>query len=121
MTESTRRIIAAIRAIPEGKAAGYRDIALAAGMPNGARQVAWTLHSLSESQNLPWHRVIKSCGRLALPEGGGRELQTALLRAEGVEVSDDGVVDMARFSFTSASRKKSPRHGKSQDAGDCPC
>jgi methylated-DNA-protein-cysteine methyltransferase-like protein len=71
-------------------------------MPNGARQVARILHSMSESQNLPWHRVIKSCGRLALPEGGGRELQTALLRAEGIEVSDSGEVDMARYGFTSA-------------------
>ncbi|MDR1412124.1 MAG: MGMT family protein [Spirochaetaceae bacterium] len=99
MTESTRRIVEAIRAIPKGKVSGYRDVALAAGMPCGARQVAWTLHSLSESQNLPWHRVIKACGRLALPEGNGRELQAALLRAEGVEVSEAGEVDMARYGF----------------------
>ncbi|MDR0452376.1 MAG: MGMT family protein, partial [Treponema sp.] len=83
MTESTRRIVAAIRAIPKGKVSGYRDIAAAAGMPSGARQVAWALHSLTESQKLPWHRVIKASGRLALAEGDGRELQTALLRAEG--------------------------------------
>jgi methylated-DNA-protein-cysteine methyltransferase-like protein len=101
MTESTRRIVAAIRAIPPGKVSGYRDVALAAGIPNGARQVAWTLHSLAESQKLPWHRVIKACGRLALARGDGRELQTALLRAEGVEVSGDGEVDMARYGFTS--------------------
>jgi methylated-DNA-protein-cysteine methyltransferase-like protein len=101
MTESTRRIVAAIHAIPPGKVSGYRDVALAAGMPNGARQVAWTLHSLTESQKLPWHRVIKSCGRLALAPGDGRELQISLLRAEGVEVSDDGEVDMARYRFTS--------------------
>jgi methylated-DNA-protein-cysteine methyltransferase-like protein len=101
MTELTRRIAAAIRAIPPGKVSGYQDIALAAGLPNGARQVAWTLHSLAESQKLPWHRVIKSCGRLALAEGDGRELQMSLLRAEGVEVSGRGEVDMARYRFTS--------------------
>ena len=101
MTESTRRIVAAIRTIPPGKVSGYRDVALAAGMPNGARQVAWTLHSLTESQKLPWHRVIKACGRLALARGDGRELQIELLRAEGVEVSDDGEVDMARYGFIS--------------------
>jgi methylated-DNA-protein-cysteine methyltransferase-like protein len=100
MTESTRRIVAAIQAIPPGKVSGYRDVALAAGIPNGARQVAWTLHSLTESQKLPWHRVIKACGRIALGRGDGRELQTALLRAEGIEVSDNGEVDMARYGFT---------------------
>jgi methylated-DNA-protein-cysteine methyltransferase-like protein len=102
MTESTNRIIAAIRAIPPGKVSGYRDVALAAGMPGGARQVAWTLHSLTEREKLPWHRVIKACGRIALMEGYGRELQTALLRAEGVEVSDSGEIDMTRYRFTSS-------------------
>jgi methylated-DNA-protein-cysteine methyltransferase-like protein len=101
MTESSRRIAAAIRAIPPGKVSSYRDVALAAGMPNGARQTAWILHSLTESQKLPWHRVIKTCGRLALAPGNGRELQISLLRAEGVEVSDDGEVDMARYRFIS--------------------
>jgi methylated-DNA-protein-cysteine methyltransferase-like protein len=100
MIESSRRIIAAIRAIPPGRVSSYRDIALAAGMPNGARQVARILHSLGESQKLPWHRIIKADGRIALPEGGGRELQTALLRQEGVEVADNGQVDMARYGFT---------------------
>jgi methylated-DNA-protein-cysteine methyltransferase-like protein len=70
-------------------------------MPGGARQVAWILHSMTESQKLPWHRVIKACGRLALAEGNGRELQAALLRAEGVEVSEAGDVDMARYGFVS--------------------
>jgi methylated-DNA-protein-cysteine methyltransferase-like protein len=101
VVESTRRIVAAIRAIPPGKVSGYRDVALAAGLPGGARQVARILHSLAESQKLPWHRVIKACGRLALAEGAGRELQTALLRAEGVGVSDAGEVDMARYGFIS--------------------
>jgi methylated-DNA-protein-cysteine methyltransferase-like protein len=111
MTESTRRIVAAIRAIPPGKVSGYRDVALAAGIPNGARQVAWTLHSLTDSQKLPWHRVIKACGRIALDRGDGRELQAALLRAEGVEVSDDGEVDMARYGFTSANHSVFPPAG----------
>jgi methylated-DNA-protein-cysteine methyltransferase-like protein len=97
MIESTRRIIEAIRAVPAGEVASYRDIALFAGLPNGARQVARVLHSMSRSENLPWHRIIKVDGRIALPEGEGRELQIALLRTEGVEVSDAGLVDLAQF------------------------
>jgi methylated-DNA-protein-cysteine methyltransferase-like protein len=99
MLESTARIIQIIRGIPPGKVSSYRDIARAAGLFNGARQVVRALHSMSRTQDLPWHRVIRADGRIALPAGGGRELQIALLRAEGVAVSDAGRVDMARFGF----------------------
>jgi methylated-DNA-protein-cysteine methyltransferase-like protein len=52
---------------------------------------------MSESQKLPWYRIIKADGRIALPEGGGRELQIALLREEGVEVPDTGQVDIGKY------------------------
>jgi methylated-DNA-protein-cysteine methyltransferase-like protein len=97
MTENTIRIIQALKAIPKGKVSSYRDVALAAGIPNGARQTVRVLHSLSEKYNLPWHRVVRSTGSIALRRGEGRDLQISLLRAEGVEVSDDGKVDMEWF------------------------
>ena len=97
MTESTLRLVQAIKAIPRGKVSSYRDVALAAGLPNGARQTVRVLHSLSEKFGLPWHRVIRSDGSIALEEGAGRELQIQLLRSEGVEVSNNGRVDMKRF------------------------
>jgi len=99
MTESTLGIIGAIKAIPKGKVSSYRDVALAAGLHNGARQVVRVLHSLSEKYDLPWYRVIRSNGSIALKEGEGRELQIKLLSAEGVEVSQDGLVDMSRFGI----------------------
>jgi methylated-DNA-protein-cysteine methyltransferase-like protein len=92
-SESTLRILAAIRAVPAGRVSSYRDIGFAAGLPNGARQVARILHSLGGTEKLPWHRIVKADGRIALREGNGRELQIALLRAEGVRVSTAGVVD----------------------------
>jgi methylated-DNA-protein-cysteine methyltransferase-like protein len=97
MRETTGRIIGAIKAIPPGKVSSYRDIALAAGLFNGARQVVRVLHSMSRTQELPWHRVIRADGRIALPPGGGKELQMALLRSEGVAVSDAGRVDLGRY------------------------
>ena len=100
MTEGTLRIVEAIKAIPKGKVSSYRDVALAAGMPNGARQTVRVLHSLSEKFNLPWHRVIRSTGSIALREGEGRELQMSLLRKEGVDVTPDGHVDMKRFAYS---------------------
>ena len=97
MTESTLRIIHAIKSIPAGKVSSYRNVALAAGLPNGARQTVRVLHSLSEKYKLPWHRVIRSDGTIALREGEGKELQIQLLLSEGIELCGRGKVDMKRF------------------------
>ena len=99
MTELTRRIIEQIQAVPKGKVSSYRDIALKAGLPNGARQTVRVLHSMSEKYNLPWHRIIRSSGQIALPEGEGRALQIAILRSEGVVVSPEGYVDVNEYGF----------------------
>jgi methylated-DNA-protein-cysteine methyltransferase-like protein len=100
MLESTRLIVEAIRAVPPGRVSSYRDIAYAAGMPRGARQTARVLHSLARKENLPWHRIVRADGGIALPPGNGRELQIALLRAEGVKVSDTGRVNMKKWGVT---------------------
>ena len=57
-----------------------------AGLPGRARLVARLL-SQNEDPRLPWHRVLRSDGRIAFPEGSAhwRE-QRARLRAEGVRV-----------------------------------
>jgi methylated-DNA-protein-cysteine methyltransferase-like protein len=96
VTETTQKIIEQILAVPRGKVSSYRDIAAKAGLPNGARQTVRVLHSMSEKYALPWHRIIRSDGRIAL-EGEGRALQIKLLRAEGVKVSAEGKVDVKRY------------------------
>ena len=96
MTQITQNIIEQILSIPQGKVSSYGDIAKRAGLPNGARQVVRVLHSMTEKYNLPWHRVIRSDGRIAL-EGDGRDLQIALLNAEGVKVSSSGKVNKEFF------------------------
>ncbi len=103
MTEITSRIITLIQSIPAGKVSSYRDVARAAGLPNGARQVVRALHSMTHGQNLPWHRVLRADGRIGLLEGYGREDQIILLRSEGVEVSDSGRVDMLKYAVKSFS------------------
>lgn len=81
-----RRILAAIRAIPAGEVAGYGEVARRAGLPGRARLVARLLGQ-NEDPRLPWHRVLRSDGRIAFPDGsrGFRE-QSQRLRAEGVRV-----------------------------------
>ena len=80
------RILAAIRAIPRGQVSGYGHIARRAGLPGRARMVAHILAGNTDPK-LPWHRVLRSDGRIAFPEGsrGWRE-QSQRLRAEGVVV-----------------------------------
>ena len=96
MTDSTQRIIEQILAVPKGKVSSYRNIALKAGIPNGARQTVRVLHSMSEKYKLPWHRIIRSDGSIAL-EGEGRAIQIKLLCKEGVEVSASGRIDKKFF------------------------
>jgi methylated-DNA-protein-cysteine methyltransferase-like protein len=60
--------------------------------------VVWLLNSSSETRELPWHRVISAPGRIAL-KGAGFTLQRRLLRAEGVRVSPDGSIELARFGW----------------------
>jgi methylated-DNA-protein-cysteine methyltransferase-like protein len=80
------RILSAVRAIPRGQVAGYGEVARRAGLPGRARLAAKAL-SENTDPDLPWHRVLRSDGRIALPEGsqGFRE-QCQRLRAEGVTV-----------------------------------
>lgn len=90
-TPAAERIQAAIRAIPRGHVAGYGEVARRAGLPGRARLVARVL-AQSASADLPWHRVVRSDGRIAFPEDsrGWRE-QSRRLRAEGVVVENGRV------------------------------
>ncbi|WP_425493529.1 MGMT family protein [Marilutibacter chinensis] len=84
--DAARRIRAAILAIPRGEVAGYGEVARRAGLPGRARLVARML-SHNDDPRLPWHRVLRSDGRIALPEGSDGYLeQCQRLRAEGVRV-----------------------------------
>ncbi len=83
------RIIARVRAIPEGFVQTYGDID-----PRAPRLVGRVLSGLPESsaqqESIPWHRVVRADGRAPV---GARQL--ALLRQEGVPVRRDRV-DLAR-------------------------
>lgn len=79
----TQRVIAIIKEIPTGQVMSYGDVARAAGSPRGARQVVRILHSLSETENLPWHRVVNKNHEITAP-GMTAEIQKKLLEDEGV-------------------------------------
>ena len=84
-------ILAAIRAVPAGEVAGYGVIARRAGLPGRARLVARVLGQ-NEDPDLPWHRILRSDGRIAFPKDSPHfQEQSQRLRAEGVDVRDGRV------------------------------
>ena len=85
------RILATIRAVPSGQVAGYGVIARRAGLPGRARMVARLL-GVNSGTGLPWHRILRSDGRIAFPSGSdGYVEQIRRLRAEGVDVRNGRV------------------------------
>lgn len=99
MQEAHARVYAAIAAIPPGRVASYGAIAARAGLPGRARLVGKLLGEVPDGMELPWFRVLRASGQIALPPGsrGFRE-QSRLLRAEGVEVKN-GRVPLSRFGL----------------------
>jgi methylated-DNA-protein-cysteine methyltransferase-like protein len=99
MSDAARRIYAAIAAIPAGRVASYGAIAVRAGLPGRARLVGKLLGETPDGLELPWYRVLRASGQIALPrDSDGFREQCRRLRAEGVEVKD-GRVPLSRFGM----------------------
>lgn len=82
--------------IPKGRVMTYGQIAALCG----AAWAAWEVGQIAHTgpADLPWQRVVNKQGGLAAGwPGGGREAHAALLRADGVEVSDDFTVDVGKL------------------------
>jgi methylated-DNA-protein-cysteine methyltransferase-like protein len=87
-----QRIFDAVRALPRGRVASYGQVAQRAGLPGRARLVARVLADAPATLRLPWHRVLRSDGRIAFPPGSrGHAEQARRLRAEGVDVRNGRV------------------------------
>ncbi|HOB64333.1 MAG: MGMT family protein [Clostridiales bacterium] len=85
----------AVSEIPKGKVATYGQIAAMCGAPRASRAVGMALHHNPKPIEIPCHRVVNRLGYVARCFAfGGGEAQIELLRAEGIEVSDDGRVDL---------------------------
>jgi len=93
---TSERIIELILAVPNGKVASYGQIATLAGLHNGARQVARLLHSSSGKYRLPWHRIVRSDGVIALSAESGGALQKELLISDGVTFKTAIQVDIQK-------------------------
>ena len=93
----TKRVLEVIKSIPEGMVATYGGVAELAGNPRAARQVARILHSCSEKEGLPWHRVVNRDGKISLKPLQGYEEQQMLLEDEGIIFDQKKRIDFDRF------------------------
>lgn len=95
-----QKVIQIILKIPKGKVATYGTVATLAGLPRGDRLVGGILHHNTEKLDLPWQRIINREGYISTrclehPKAA----QKALLQDEGVEVSDDFVVNLEKYGW----------------------
>lgn len=89
-----------VRQIPEGKVCTYGQVARLAGNPRWARVVGYALHVNPAFGEIPCHRVVNKEGRTAAAFAfGGRDVQRAMLEAEGVTFRSDGTVDMEKHNW----------------------
>ena len=96
------RVYALVQQVPRGRVTTYGDLAAALGLRSTARHVGFALAALPANRDeVPWHRVINSSGKLSLRgEGVPSARQKRRLVAEGVAVSPNGrIADFAELRF----------------------
>lgn len=98
LTKQTK-IQSVLAEIPFGCVTTYGELAKRAGLTGRARLVGQVLSQLTDGCKLPWHRVLKSGGRIAFPAESPQFLeQYRLLCSEGVEVTA-GRVNLACYGW----------------------
>ncbi|MGV3629977.1 MAG: MGMT family protein [Bacteroidota bacterium] len=87
-------VFAVVREIPEGRVTSYGAIAAFLGAKRSSRMVGWAMNASHVVPGIPAHRVVNRNGYLTgknhFNDPDEMELK---LKAEGVQVSDDRVVD----------------------------
>ncbi|PWI34241.1 hypothetical protein DI392_03750 [Vibrio albus] len=98
MEQFLLQIFSVIHQIPIGKVTTYGDVAKMSGFPGYARQVGKALSQLPDGSRLPWYRVINSKGKLSL-QGENMLRQKEKLEKEGVEVSENGKINLKKYRW----------------------
>lgn len=94
------RIYEVVKKIPKGTVATYGQIATLAGNRHLSQIVGYALHVNPDPENIPCYRVVNRFGAVSKAFAfGGDNVQIQLLRADGIEVSDDGIVDLKKYQW----------------------
>lgn len=97
-----------VRKVPRGRVSSYGQVGAMIPPPPGVEpphfkriRPQWVGRAMRNAPDeVPWHRVINSQGRISLPAGSrARAIQRKRLEAEGVEFDRNGAVDLNRFGW----------------------
>ncbi len=92
------KIYEVVKRIPKGRVATYGQIAALAGNRRLSRVVGYALHVNPDPENIPCYRVVNRFGEVSKAFAfGGENMQITFLRADGIEVSDEGKVDLDTY------------------------
>ena len=92
------KIYEVVKKIPKGRVATYGQVAALAGNRRLSRVVGYALHVNPDPENIPCYRVVNRFGEVSKAFAfGGENMQITLLRADGIEVSDEGRVDLDTY------------------------
>jgi len=83
LTDLEVRMVEAIRTVPYGETASYREIAELAGHPRAPRSAGAACARAPLSLIVPYHRVIRSDGSIGMYGELGEERKRRLLALEG--------------------------------------
>ena len=89
----------AVKLVPRSRVCAYSDVAAFLGHPLRARQVGNALGALDaeRGRTVPWQRVVNVQGFISIKgQVVGKDMQRALLLAEGVDV--DAAFRVVAFS-----------------------
>lgn len=86
-----RDIYAITKLIPEGRVTSYGAIATVLEQKRRVRMVGWAMNQCPE--DIPAHRVLNRNGVLTGRAAFGENKMVELLRAEGIEVANNKVVN----------------------------
>lgn len=103
-----RAMHAVVRKIPRGRVLTYGQLAELAGHPGGARIAG---AAMKRSTGMPWQRVVGKAGprrgRIAIHDPVGAAIQRQKLAAEGVIVTDAGLIDLSSYGWIEAEPPRS--------------
>lgn len=85
--------------VPEGMVTTYGDVARALGDVVASRFVGLAMSRNDDIVRVPCRRVVQSDGHLGGYTGGGPSKKAALLRKEGIRISEGKVSDLDKVLF----------------------
>lgn len=100
MTDSFfQKVYDVTKLVPYGRVTTYGAIARFIGSPQSSRMVGWALNNCHHLEEfIPAHRVVNRNGMLSGKHHfGGSSIMQQLLESEGIEITEDCIVNFDKL------------------------